>query len=1258
MLKFNDMKMKPKLMISFLLVGLIPLTIAGIWASKLATEALMQKAYDQLQSVETIKLEQIKRFFAEREGDMGVLVEMTGVLKTEAINKLTAVQNIKTQQVEAYFKARLNDASVLSKSLDVIVAYDRLSQYQDGRLVANDEPYDVSTDAYKTMWEDISAYFKWYQEEYSYYDIFIISAKHGHVMFSVEKEPDLGANLSVAPLKGSGLATLWKKVIETGKPALVDFAPYAPSNGEPASFVGAPVVKNGQIVAVVAMQISDKAITTIMHEREGLGKTGETYLVGPDKLMRSDSILDPEYHSLRASFKGTVERNGVDTEAAREALAGNKGDAIIIDYNGNPVLSSYGPVNVGGLTWALMAEIDVAEAFNPMDQNGEPFYNEYTKQYGYYDLFLINPDGYCFFSVAKEADYQSNLLDGKFSNSNLGKLVRQVLDTKQFGLADFEPYAPSNGEPAAFVAQPVIHNGKAEMVVALQLSLDAINAIMQQRDGMGETGETYLVGSDKLMRSDSFLDKENHSVLASFKNPEKGKVDTEASRAALAGKSGTNVIIDYNGNPVLSAYSPLTIGGLNWALLAEIDEAEVKAPINDLLQSLLIMSAIIAVMIAVVAFFIAVNIARPLVKGVSFAQSLARGDLSATLDVHQKDEVGMLAQAMHELAGAEKDAAELTVKLAEGDLDVAVEERSEQDVLMQALKKLVNAETAVCSAAQKIAEGDLDVSLSSRSDKDSLIQSLQTLIAAEKHIAHTVQSLAKGDLNVEVRERSSKDNLMNSLQELVTAERTVADAVERMAEGDLEVDVQERSGQDVLIRALQKLVTAETSVCVAVQKISEGDLDVSICERSEKDSLMQALAALVAAEKNITASVRNLAIGDLDVEVVERSEKDSLMHSLGTLIKAEKSIAEMALKLSLGNLDLEITERSDKDELIMAIQKLIAAEKNVAWIAEELASGNLNLQVTRRSDQDVLMTAIGDMIERLGTIVSEVQDGATNVASGSEEMSASSETLSQGASEQAAAVEESSSSMEEMTSSINQNADNAKQTEMIATKAAEDAKETSEAVLQTIEAMKNIADKISIIEEIARQTDLLALNAAIEAARAGEHGKGFAVVASEVRKLAERSQTAAAEINKLSFSSTAVAEKAGILLNKLVPDILRTADLVQEIAASSVEQSTGAGHVNSALQQLDQVIQQNAAAAEELASTAEELSAQAEYLQSTISYFRLREVHSKPKVMSGRKPPRLRDEKQHSEEMESPKEVKKIALDMRAESEDQEFERF
>jgi len=289
------------------------------------------------------------------------------------------------------------------------------------------------------------------------------------------------------------------------------------------------------------------------------------------------------------------------------------------------------------------------------------------------------------------------------------------------------------------------------------------------------------------------------------------------------------------------------------------------------------------------------------------------------------------------------------------------------------------------------------------------------------------------------------------------------------------------------------------------------------------------------------------------------------------------------------------------------IKQQVGGEPSLAAsIAARVAAGDFTVEVPlAKGDTTSLMASIQDMVTRLGKVIGSVREASGALVGAADQLSATAQSLSQGASEQAASVEETSSSMEQISASIAQNNENAKVTGDIATKTAREGVEGGQAVKETVSAMKQIAQKIAIIDDIAYQTNLLALNAAIEAGRAGEHGKGFAVVAAEVRKLAERSQVAAEEISQLASGSVHMAERAGSLLDIIVPSIQKTSDLVLEIATASAEQNSGVGQINGAITQISQAIQQSAAASEELASTSEEVNAQAQELQSLMEFFTL-----------------------------------------------------
>lgn len=633
-------KLRVKLLVAFLIASVIPLLMLGLFSWFKLNTALQAQVNKQLESVREIKKAQISNYFSERQDDMDVFLEMVSTLRTEAIHKLTAVRETRKSRLNDLFSKQISDVLVLANNpfiqgalRDLSGAFESGGGFAGGRFKGHGEGKYDAPEEYRGLHDIYHPNLKYYVEQNGCYDLFLMTGDNGDICFSVLKESDFGQR--TIDIEEGPLRDAWRSAALNGRPAVSDIKLYGPSGGKPFQFVAAPIMENGKLFGVVALQTPIDAINAIMEERTGLGETGETYLVGQDQLMRSDASLDPVNHSLLTSLQNPSQ-GIVNTEASKAACQGETGASVALNYNGDHVLSAYTPVKVGDTMWGLIAEIDITEAFCPKDEADNYFFARYKEINGYYDLFLINPDGYCFFTVIREPDYQTNLVNGKYADSALGRLTQKVLASGQFGFTDFERYAPSNNEPAAFIAQPIIQNGRTEMVVALQMSLDSINRIMQQRAGLGRTGETYMVGPDYLMRSDSSLDSINHSVMASFADPSGGKVETDASLKALKGETGQEITRNYNQESVLSAYTPIKVWDAKWALIADIAVTEALAPLRDLK----IWSGIIGlacVLFIVIITFVSIRLIVKPIKQVSEQFKLlamGEGDLTKQVELN------------------------------------------------------------------------------------------------------------------------------------------------------------------------------------------------------------------------------------------------------------------------------------------------------------------------------------------------------------------------------------------------------------------------------------------------------------------------------------------------------------------------------------------------------------------------------------------------------------------------------------------------
>jgi len=408
------------------------------------------------------------------------------------------------------------------------------------------------------------------------------------------------------------------------------------------------------------------------------------------------------------------------------------------------------------------------------------YFNQFINSYGYYDLFLIDDKGEVFYTVAKEADYQTNLLTGLYLDSGLGKLFSKVVTSQNSMISDFSRYAPSNNDPAAFIALPFTSLNGSMITLALQLSIEQINHVMVQRSGMGKTGESYLIGKDLLMRSDSFLDPKGHSVKASFAgNVASNGVNTEAAKLAISGKTGSKIIIDYNGNPVLSAYTAIDIDGIRWGLLSEINVAEALQSIDNLYFNIFGTIIISVIIIIIAALLSAKAIIKPL--GVDpqeirqISKKISQGNLTVDFNQHHENEsvygaMKHMTNELHQLISKIIDSSNNLASVSEQTSTLSSQSAFSLKEQQFNIEQIATAVEQMSMTINEVAQNAANVSHSTQMAKSSANEANQQL------------SLTVNELNKLDKEISQASTVITSLASDSSAIGTVLEVIRGIAE--------------------------------------------------------------------------------------------------------------------------------------------------------------------------------------------------------------------------------------------------------------------------------------------------------------------------------------------------------------------------------------------------------------------------------------------------------------------------------------------
>ncbi|MBF0448524.1 MAG: methyl-accepting chemotaxis protein [Magnetococcales bacterium] len=607
-----NMTMRNKITTLILLAGVIPLLVVVAAAHFLAQDSQVDTTLSRLESVRSAKKSEVEAYFAQHKKDISQLLLDVGNMGKQDFSILEKLRQTNQRRLTDYFTEQTANITTLAANEELAQSMATIDWvYRQAGKRTDGSKWTQIVDK-RTSWLDR------YVETHALVDLYLVSVR-GDVFFTTGRGPVLGTNLNEAPAANGPLGQLFGQALT--KASIQDQSTDLKKNPTPLTYIGVPVNDGGKTVGVVIVALSLQKVLDTILVADGLGPDGVVYLVGPDKQLRSNLIFDSTGKETNQPDSLTLNPLAVDL-----ALSGQSGSKILT--NGDQLrLTAWGPVTIGRNSWALIVESKPSNSIDPavraeLDQ-------KYRKNSGYYDLFLIRPDGLVFHTAAHQKDFGTNLLTGSYADSNLAQLLKQVLETKTIALSDVASYAPSHGEPAAFIAAPLLKNGQVDLVVALQLPLEELNQILLSGDPLGPQGDIYLVGPDKRLRSDSKLRAETHSVLASFNGSVANNgADIPAVQAALAGETGA---LSEEGQSRIFAYTPISIDGFTWALILESAPSTGSSHSPEMIQTLTLISLAFIPFLVLLAFIGSKKIVQPLAEFSELVAQISQGNFTTRL---------------------------------------------------------------------------------------------------------------------------------------------------------------------------------------------------------------------------------------------------------------------------------------------------------------------------------------------------------------------------------------------------------------------------------------------------------------------------------------------------------------------------------------------------------------------------------------------------------------------------------------------------